>query len=130
KTKYLQGGQFRMVRRLRIAAACLGLAASLVFGFSHAQDARGLLEAPGTNGVQPAFSVQPVQTPTITNNVPSQARTSNLPSGASAPDERKQPDAEPARKPAPAPARAETNDFQDFIAQTHGERLPLYGYNL
>src|SRR5207237_7037484 len=63
--------------------------------------------------------VPPVQTPTITNQAAPQR---------SAP-------AKPAAR-AEEPARAaeaqgvDRNEFQDFIAQSTGQTLPLYGYNL
>src|SRR4051812_27139395 len=63
--------------------------------------------------------VPPVQTPTITNQT--------------APRAAPQP---PAARPqetaraAPEPQAVDRNDFQDFIAQSTGQSLPLYGYSL
>jgi protein involved in polysaccharide export with SLBB domain len=84
---------------------------------AHAQDA-------GTGGAAPAAPVielAPVQSPTITN-------TPAVPAAA--------PQAEATAAPAAEPAAAvldntlEQNDFQEFITQSTGQRLPLYGYAL
>ncbi|HEX9764105.1 MAG TPA: SLBB domain-containing protein, partial [Candidatus Acidoferrales bacterium] len=69
----------------------------------------------------PQISVQPVQTPVITN-APAAAPLLQL-----APPEERAPRA---AEPAPAEAAAGTNDFQKFIRRSTGELLPLYGYDL
>ena len=76
--------------------------------------------APAAAPAAPAIQLTPVQTPTITNAPAAPAATA-------------------APQQAPAPSRpaetladntAERNDFQEFIGQSTGQRLPLYGYNL
>lgn len=79
----------------------------------------------GTPATTPQITVQPVQTPTITN-APAPARQQLL---------QLVPDAQPAGRVAEpataAPLAAdEKNDFQDFINQSTGQKLPLYGYDL
>jgi protein involved in polysaccharide export with SLBB domain len=99
---------------------------TLVFAFSaaHAQITPSGMAAPGT---VPAITVLPVQSPVITN-VPAQPRLLQL-----------VPEAQPvgrAFRPADEPAAAaplaadDKNDFQDFINQSTGQKLPLYGYDL
>jgi polysaccharide biosynthesis/export protein len=91
-----------------------------------AQDTGGPASAPSSAPAAPAIQVPQVQTPTITN----QPAVPQLPSAL-------QPSPAQPRAPA-APAQAditlsntlEANDFQEFIAQSLGTRLPLYGYNL
>ncbi|HEX6317872.1 MAG TPA: SLBB domain-containing protein, partial [Burkholderiales bacterium] len=103
-----------MVRKLLRAAAFAGHAACgvLVFayGFALAQE--------GAAPSAPAIQLPQVQTPTITNTAPVLPAPQARPAAA-----------EPAAAPAPDTS-AESNDFQDFIAQSIGQRLPLYGYNL
>jgi protein involved in polysaccharide export with SLBB domain len=95
---------------------------TLAFAFSaaHAQTTTPGMAAPAT---APALTVQPVQSPVITN-VPAQPRLLQL-----------VPDAQPAGRVAEpataAPLAAdEKNDFQDFINASTGQKLPLYGYDL
>ena len=118
-----------MARRIFLAA--LGMAALLTSASALAQDAGGtggMTGAPAAGTASsapaaPAIQLAPVQTPTITNS-PVRMRRS----------------AAAARSIPAAPRRAsrhrrsttplDRNDFQEFIAQTIGQRLPLYGYNL
>lgn len=80
----------------------------------------GALPAPA-----PALPVPKVQTPTITNvPVPAAAVPAPAAPAKLAPV---QPDAQPPRAPEET---VRGNDFQDFIAETVGSRLPLYGYDL
>lgn len=96
-----------MATGLLRAAALTAFAAC---GFAFAQD--------GSGPAAPAITLPQVQTPTITNTLPPGLAQAARPAPA-----------EPA--PAPAPDNGpERNDFQDFIAQSVGQRLPLYGYNL
>jgi len=99
-----------MVRSLLRTAALAGIAA---FGLAGAQE--------GTSPSAPSVKVPPVQTPTITNApAPAQGLPQARPAAA-----------EPAAAAAPVPdAAPESNDFQNFIAQSIGQRLPLYGYDL
>ena len=96
-----------MVRKLLRAAAFAGIAA---YGFAWAQE--------GATPSAPAIQLPQVQTPTITNTAPALQAPQARPAAA-----------EPAAAPAPDTG-PESNDFQDFIAQSIGQRLPLYGYNL
>jgi polysaccharide export outer membrane protein len=109
-----------MTRRFWRYAAC-GIAALLACGLALAQDLERdrLLGVPAGTVPTPSILPQPVSTPTITNIAPS-------PRPAVA-----KPAAEP-RPAAPAEAAApiDRNEFQDFIAQTIGQTLPLYGYSL
>jgi protein involved in polysaccharide export with SLBB domain len=87
----------------------------------------------GTTGTvitqqQPQIVVQPVQTPVITNTqpgtrtvIPTEPALLQLaPTPTTA-----------AQAPAPAAdAAQDKNDFQDFINQSTGQKLPLYGYDL
>jgi protein involved in polysaccharide export with SLBB domain len=73
-----------------------------------------------TGAPAPAIQVPRVQTPTITN-VPVPAPAAPV----------KPAPAQPAAQTPGAPeSTARGNDFQDFIAETVGSRLPLYGYEL
>jgi protein involved in polysaccharide export with SLBB domain len=89
---------------------------------------------------QPQIVVQPVQTPTITNTQPGTRTivpagstllqldpTQTLAPGALVPATGAAATAIPQ---AAADAVPEKNDFQDFINQTTGQKLPLYGYDL
>lgn len=122
-----------MARRFFVAAV-LGIATSVGFiSGALAQDPRNFLGGPqpGTSPSSqlPAVTVPATQTPTITNApaiTPETAQRLGLPSTTP----------QHPQQPASAPAQpgtqdvAESNDFQDFIFETHGQRLPLYGYNL
>jgi protein involved in polysaccharide export with SLBB domain len=103
---------------------------------------------------QPQVTVQPVQTPVITNNpavlnaLPQagQSPAGPRPSAAQVQLYQQQlqqaqpaqpqylqlvpPDPQAAAVPASTPVVAETNDFQNFIQQSTGQLLPLYGYDL
>jgi protein involved in polysaccharide export with SLBB domain len=95
---------------------------ALVFAFPLAHAQVGSIGT-GTPAATPQVTVQPVQSPVITN-VPAQQRLPQL-----------VPDAQPAGRVAEpaggAPLAAdERNDFQDFINASTGQKLPLYGYDL
>jgi hypothetical protein len=112
---------------VRAAATLVAFAAC---GFAFAQE--GAFPASPFGQQPPAIQLPQVQTPTITNNLPSLPST--LPPSTQPPRVPLVQPASPATPtPAPAPdaaAAAETNDFQDFIAHSVGQKLPLYGYNL
>jgi protein involved in polysaccharide export with SLBB domain len=104
-------------------AFVVGLA--LVWGWTaaHAQDGAA---APSAPAAMPAIQLAPVQTPVITN-APAAPGVSPGLTGSG--------DAVPASAEAPRAAALlditlDHNDFQQFIAQTTGQRLPLYGYDL
>lgn len=104
------------MRRAVVFALAFGVTAA------HAQDG-GAGSAPSAAPAAPAIQLAPVVTPTITNVPEAPGVTQGLtPSGDAAPAA-----ASPAGADAEAIAR---NDFQDFIFQTTGQRLPLYGYDL
>ncbi|HEX6268550.1 MAG TPA: SLBB domain-containing protein, partial [Burkholderiales bacterium] len=126
-----------MVRRLLRAAACIGNAACgfagiAVCGFALAQESA----APSA----PSLQLPQVQTPTITNAPAPAQPTRPAPSqfGSAPSPYPPAPQATPQPRPAgteplaaaPAPEAQESNDFQQFIEQSVGQRLPLYGYNL
>ncbi|MGE0278753.1 MAG: SLBB domain-containing protein [Nitrospiraceae bacterium] len=94
-------------------AVLLALALALPASFALAQDAAA-----------PLVPVAPVVTPTITNAPAEAPATGAAPAPAA--------DAAPraALVEGEATASAEHNDFQAFIAQSTGQRLPLYGYEL
>ncbi|MGE0278696.1 MAG: SLBB domain-containing protein [Nitrospiraceae bacterium] len=92
------------------------LALALALPAAHAQT--------GTYGAPPPVAVQPVQTPVITNTREEPRLLELVPAEERAREER------PAARVAEAPAKAEPNDFQQFIQRSTGERLPLYGYDL
>jgi len=103
-----------------------GHAATVLAGFAlcsslAAQESAAPAAAPGiAPGTAPApIAVPPVQTPTITNQA-SPARPAPAKPAARA--------EEPTRSA--EPQGVDRNDFQDFIAQSTGQTLPLYGYNL
>lgn len=109
---------------LRRAVAC-GIAMGVALGAlgALAQDGASAPAAPALGpAAAPAaapIALPPVQTPTITNQAaPARAAP-----------------AKPAARTEEAPRAADAqgidrNDFQDFIAQSTGQTLPLYGYNL
>jgi polysaccharide biosynthesis/export protein len=138
----------------RHAVAC-GVALLVVCATPLAQETGGAA-APSSAPTVPAavpLQIPPVQTPTITNN-PAQG-TPMAPSGTPtvtpemirqieraggkppavepSRETAKPPTGEPSKPSAEAPARVETtetNEFQEFIGQSTGRRLPLFGYNL
>ena len=88
----------------------------------------------GTTATVPQVTVQPVQSPVITNTqvqaLPGQLRQIQQPALLQL-----VPDAQPAGRVAEPAAGAplaadEKNDFQDFVSQSTGQKLPLYGYDL
>jgi len=92
----------------------------------------------GTTATVPQVTVQPVQSPVITNTqiqaVPGQPVGRAIRPGEPALLQLV-PDTQPvgrADRPAGSEpdAVAEKNDFQDFINQSTGQKLPLYGYDL
>ena len=109
----------KYARTIRGAFLVAGLA---VFGAALAQESGGPAAAPA-----PAPATLPsIQTPTITNApAPGQAAPAQAPSQA-------QQTPAPQARPSDTPLdnTADRNDFQEFIAQSIGQRLPLYGYNL
>jgi len=93
---------------------------------------------PNPAATQPApYEVpQPVQTPVITNNVPAQTPAAGY---VQVPGQRPQlvPAQPQPRQPLLAPGASglqqqapEHNQFQDFIAKSTGQYLPMFGYNL
>jgi polysaccharide export outer membrane protein len=91
----------------------------------------------GAPASMPAVTVPPVQAPAITN-APAPAQQTGAPQElqqrmqqllqqqAPNPQQATQPEAQAA-----APGNTlDRNEFQDFIAQSTGQRLPLFGYNL
>ena len=79
--------------------------------------------APALPGSAP-LAVPPVQTPTITNQTaPAQAAPARP--APSKPAARAEETARPS-----VPQGVDRNEFQEFIAQSTGQMLPLYGYNL
>jgi polysaccharide export outer membrane protein len=96
------------------------LAGSLAAFGARAQDAGAPTSAPSG----PAIQIPQIQTPVITNTPsPAPAQSSSTQASPQAPSPAPQADAR-------LDNTAERNDFQDFIAQSIGQRLPLYGYNL
>ncbi len=97
---------------------------TLAFAFASAHAQTGSVG--GASSTQtPQIVVQPVQTPTITN-APRAADPGLLQLVPADPAARgTRPDANGERDAAP-----EKNDFQDFIASSTGQKLPLYGYDL
>lgn len=122
----MQGGRVSSTRN-RKALTFLGgwsvSAALLLSSGAIAQDPGSAAPSPGA----PVIQMQPVPTPTITN-VPALPQLPSAPQGAQAPAPTAKPPA--VVTPATPETGLETNDFQQFIAQTLGQRLPLYGYNL
>jgi protein involved in polysaccharide export with SLBB domain len=125
------------IRILRVKNMRRALLFALFLAFPAAQaqtTGGGTLAQPGA---APQITVQPVQTPVITN-VPPSVAVPAVPAGA-------QP-AAPSRDPqllqlVPADERAaaaqpvqdlaaEKSDFQEFIERSTGQLLPLYGYDL
>ncbi|MEX2240755.1 MAG: SLBB domain-containing protein [Burkholderiales bacterium] len=97
------------------------LVLALAFGFSaaHAQT-----YAPAQ---QPQITVQPVQTPTITNTQPALV----VPAARAEPQLLQLvPAGERERAEAAPEAKAGKSDFQEFIERSTGQLLPLYGYDL
>jgi protein involved in polysaccharide export with SLBB domain len=105
-----------MMRR----ALCFALA----FGFTAAHAQTGTYSTPAA----PQVTVQPVQTPVITN-APAGPRLLELVPTAERDAGRALRPAEARVTEAPR-AEAPPTDFQDFIFRSTGERLPLYGYDL
>lgn len=109
---------------------------TLAFAFpaAHAQIQNGSLGST-SSGQAPQAVVQPVQTPTISNaptvpTQPGQAQPALLQLVPAEPQS-----AARAARPGDATdaqelAAAAKNDFQDFINQSTGQKLPLYGYDL
>src|SRR5436190_380773 len=101
-------------------AACLELAlAQQQFG----QRLGDVMTAPGSFQTTPG-QTSPVQTPTITNAQPAgQQKPGAIP--------QQQPGVTDQRPQIFAPSlRAERNEFQDFIEQSTGRRLPIFGQEL
>ncbi|HVC11301.1 MAG TPA: SLBB domain-containing protein, partial [Burkholderiales bacterium] len=104
----------------------------------------GGASAQGTGTTQaPVVPIPQVQTPSITNG-PSPVQTQNLPTGIQQQLQQLQqslPQAPNQQAPRPqttqqaqpgteAGSTRQRNEFQDFIAQSTGQQLPLFGYNL
>ncbi|HMA89650.1 MAG TPA: hypothetical protein VKP89_12985, partial [Burkholderiales bacterium] len=96
----------------------------------------GVYPNPAATQAAPYEVQPPVQTPVITNNVPAQAPAAGY---VQVPGQRPQfvpaqpREALSAPSLAPAPAQQpvpEKNEFQEFIARSTGQTLPLFGYNL
>jgi polysaccharide biosynthesis/export protein len=111
------------VAATRFFVSLIGVASAFAFALAIAQDST----APATTPIVP---ISPVQTPTITNVpgslqlAPGQIAPTQSPSAA-------RPAAPQPETAAQAPDSAiDRNDFQEFINQSTGQRLPLYGYNL
>jgi protein involved in polysaccharide export with SLBB domain len=77
-------------------------------------------ETSRTPSIAPGAALPALQTPTISNVQP--------PALPEAPPAQARPS--PQETPAPPQTAPESNDFQAFIAQSTGEHLPLYGYDL
>ena len=116
-----------MSTSLRRYAIAFGIAALAAYSAAYAQfqsqrqDELGIMSAPSQSGSgmnAPVQQVSPLQTPTITNQPSPRAAPTT-------PATRTQETARPAE-----PQGVDRNDFQDFIAQSTGQTLPLYGYNL
>ncbi len=116
-----------MKRRLsaRLLAVFLSLAQASLPAW--AQDAAPAPAGTGTQALPP-IAVPAVQTPTITN-APAQAPLQLTPEQAAKAAERLAPQATE-KKPVVPDNTRDRNEFQDFIAQSTGQRLPLFGYDL
>ena len=126
-----------MMCRLLRQAAGLGFAMAVSLGAFAQDGGAGALggfggapsapsAAPSSAPAAPAIQLPQVQTPTITNQ-------SEVPASIRGELQGRQQTQAPGANGAPAETldnTLERNDFQDFIAQSTGQRLPLYGYNL
>jgi protein involved in polysaccharide export with SLBB domain len=116
-----------MIHRFLRHAAVPGIAMALVCNFALAQDPRRTADPSSATTSpfnQPAGpQIQPVQSPVITNVPPTIPGLPGLPQSAAKPPAVPQAEAAPDAVP-------ERNDFQDFIATSLGQKLPLYGYDL
>ena len=125
----------KYARTIRGAFLVAGLA---VFGVALAQES-------GSAAPAPAIPAPQTQTPTITNapapavppSAPTPAGAVSRPSATEAPAAPAKPAAEAGAEPKPAataaaapPEAVESNEFQDFVAQSTGRRMPLFGYDL
>jgi polysaccharide biosynthesis/export protein len=127
-----------MVRCFFRHAAAFGMAALLSNGASAQEGGVGGFGGVGGSGpagsapgsAAPTIQLPSVQTPTITNApVPGAPQSASQQSG-----HQLQQQANNGQRSAPAEggidSTADHNDFQDFIAQSTGQRLPLFGYSL
>ncbi|MDH3320875.1 MAG: hypothetical protein OEO84_14460, partial [Betaproteobacteria bacterium] len=109
----------------------LFFALAFVLPAAHAQLGTNTILAPTQ---APQITVQPLQSPVITNTQPTLAQ----PAGRPLPGQAAQPQLlqlVPAEEQvrttiAEADPKAEANDFQEFIQRSTGQLLPLYGYDL
>jgi len=92
----------------------------------------------GTGATQAPVAIPQVQTPSITN-LPSAGQVQNLPAGIRQQLQQslpRGPNRQVPRQQTTQQSGTETvstrqrNEFQDFIAQSTGQQLPLYGYDL
>ncbi len=124
----------------RLLRRAIGVAVALVFSFgAFAQDGGGpgglggfgaapTAPVSAPSAPAPAIQLPQVQTPRITN------QTEGVPANIREQLQNRQQQSQTlSANGAPAETldnTLERNDFQDFIAQSTGQRLPLYGYNL
>src|SRR5258708_12851875 len=114
-----------MLRGLGGRAAASGALAPLVFPPARAQGGGAGPPAAAPAQTAPApLAIPPVQTPTITNQPGTQRAPQDL-------QRRLQQAQKEGTLGAPSAAEsAQQNEFQEFIASSTGQRLPLFAYNL
>jgi hypothetical protein len=114
---------FHVVLSLCVATPAFAQESGGVGGPTGAPAAAGTAPAQGP-GQAPAIVIPPTQTPTIKN---APARPGQTTPQEAVREEQKRRQRLPESGDAPTTAQ---NEFQEFIAVSTGQRLPLFGYNL